>query len=255
MSEEHLESKCGFGMYHLPPGNFHNAPAEVNQMKQTKRQQKHCWNDYRNANSQSCVLILSNIASSLGDIPQLNRVVSLDIELWNSFSSAWSHFYTSHKITDNTNKITKKTDCTLCLVKMILCDIWKAFVKTTQYFPAKLRVRFIISQVTWMTGQSFDSTPGVIYRSGPTTDTGPGFGVRSLALSAFNLICHKGWVISQAAASLSGSQCILFLLKLKSSQAVLSCWGPWCHCAVNLELSASGYCLDGWRFDCVLVLL
>lgn len=233
MSGEHLESKCGFGMYHLPPENIHNAPADVNQMKQTKRQQKHCWNDYRNANSQSCVLILSNVASSVGDIPQLNRVVSPDIELWNSFSSAWSHFYTSHKITDNTNKINNKADSTL----------W---------------VRFIISQATWMTGQSFDSTPGVIYRSGPSTDTGPGqagFGVRGLALSAFNLICHKGWVISQAAASLSGSQCILFLLKLKSSQAVLSCWGPWCHCAVYLELSASGYCLDGWWFDCVLVLL
>lgn len=62
-------------------------------------------------------------------------------------------------------------------------------------------------------------------------------------LSAFNLICHKGWVISQAAESLSGSQCILFLLKLMSSQATHSCWGSLALCAVYLEMSSSDYCV------------
>lgn len=75
-------------------------------------------------------------------------------------------------------------------------------------------------------------------------------------LSAFNLISHKGWVISQAAESLSGSQCILFLLKLMSSQAAHSCWGSLALCAVYLEMSSSDYCVLWMALSvCVLVLL
>ncbi len=75
-------------------------------------------------------------------------------------------------------------------------------------------------------------------------------------LSAFNLICHKGWVISQAAESLSGSQCILFLLKLMSSQAAHSCWGSLALCAVYLEMSSSENGVLWMALSvCVLVLL
>lgn len=50
-------------------------------------------------------------------------------------------------------------------------------------------------------------------------------------------------MISQAAESLSGSQCILFLLKLMSSQAIHSCWGSLTLCAVYLEMSSSDCCV------------
>lgn len=46
-----------------------------------------------------------------------------------------------------------------------------------------------------------------------------------IALWVFNLICQYGRVISQTAVSLSGSQCILFLLKPISTWPDHSCCG------------------------------